>query len=83
MPEAAEVLRLAEALANPDFKGATLGGCEALAFQRQIWLVPEAEDSSSILRKKDWEEFVARHPQYAKIPLPYKLRRKLLQTVAV
>ena len=79
MPEAAEVLRLAEAMANPDFKGATLGGCEVLVFQRQIWLVPEADGSSSILRKKDWEEFVARHPQYAKISLPYKLRRKLVQ----
>ena len=76
MPEAAEVLRLAEALAKPDFRGATLGGCELLVFRRQIWLLPEANRQAAVLRKKDWEEFVARHPQYAKLVLPYKLRQK-------
>ncbi len=74
MPEAAEVLRLAEALAKPDFRGATLGGCELLVFRRQIWVLPEANRQAAVLRKKDWEEFVARHPQYAKLVLPYKLR---------
>lgn len=75
-PEAVEVLRLLAELQQPNFKGATLGGCEIFAAQKRIWIVPELR-ISEVLSKAKWEKILQFLPQYANASLPYKVRRAL------
>ena len=72
-----ETERLWEAVRKPDFKGRTLGGCEIFLFRKKIWFVRELKNSGKP-SKKEWGDFVAVHPEYAKAELPYKLRRVLV-----
>lgn len=76
--EAAEIKRLMLRLPEADFTGCTLGGCEIIKNYGQIWIVPELKIKSKPA-KKVWEDFVAAHPKYKKIKIPYKLRLSLLK----
>ena len=71
-----EVERLWEAVRKPDFRGRTLGDCEIFLFRKKIWIIRELKNTEKLPRK-EWENFVALHPEYAKSELPYKLRRVL------
>lgn len=75
-PEAEEILRLLAELQQPDFKGATLGGCEIFAAQKRIWIVPELR-VSEVLSKAEGEKILQFLPQYVNASLPYKVRRAL------
>lgn len=77
-PEGNELLRLCGDLRSSEsFKGCTLGGCEIFAAVKKIWIVPELK-SKKVLSKKEWDAFCEQNPQYAKMILPYKLRRVLV-----
>lgn len=76
-PTSEEMLRLCSRLAASGFKGCTLGGCEIFPFKQKIWIVPELKNPGRLL-KKEWDEFLQTHPEYAKPELPYKLRRGLV-----
>ena len=75
-PEASEIMRLQQILAQDNFKGCTLGNCEIFFFQKKIWGVPEKKDKQ-ILSKKAWDDFCDNYPIYKKFKLPYKLRLSL------
>ena len=75
-PEASEIMRLQQILAQDNFKGCTLGNCEIFFFQKKIWGVPEKKDKQ-ILSKKAWDNFCDNYPIYKKFKLPYKLRLSL------
>ena len=76
--EAAEINRLMLRLPENDFTGCTLGGGEIIKNYGQIWIVPELKIKSKPA-KKIWEDYVAAHPKYKKIKIPYKLRLSLLK----
>lgn len=75
-PEAEEVLRLSNRMQQPEFSGATLGGCEIWASRGKFWLTPEIKDRQ-VMSKAEWEKCLHLLPQYAKADLPYKVRRAI------
>lgn len=79
-PEASEIIALIERIKRADFKGCTLGYCEVLKFQKQIWIVPELKIKEKISKQK-WVEFVLLYPRYANLQLPYKLKINLMKNL--
>ena len=79
IPRADDVERLQQRLFTEKFRGATLAGCEILSFRNKLWIVPELKGRVR-LSKKDWEAYVALHPQYERLSLPYKLKLSLYKS---
>ena len=79
MPRADDMERLQHRLFDKEFHGATLAGCEIVSFRNKLWIVPELKGAVRLL-KKDWEAYAARHPQYGKLALPYKLKLSLYKS---
>ena len=77
-PEYVALARLCNAAVTTDFKGATLGGCEVLKFNRRIWVVPENK-TSLVLSKEQWNAYVSKNPQVLMHGLPYKLKLNLFE----
>lgn len=77
-PRADDVQRVVDniILKGKDFKGRTLGGCEIINYDRNLWLVEETKDKD-VLSKKHWEEFVEKNPHYKRLKLPYKVRKMI------
>lgn len=76
---AEDIERLATALRQDDFHGATLGHCEIFIHQSKLWIVPELRLKTK-MPKTVWEKFTTAYPQYTKMKLPYKLRAALVKT---
>lgn len=79
IPRADDVLRLQKRIFEDTFHGATLAGCEIISFRQKLWIVPELKNEVK-LSKKDWENFVLKHPEYEKIALPHKLKLSLYKS---
>ena len=77
-PEYAASNRLCTALTDKNFKSATLGGCEVLKFNRRIWVIAENK-GNLVLSKKQWSDYVLKHPKVMKHGLPYKLKLNLFE----
>ena len=72
-----ELRRLEADLRRKNFAGATLGGCLVVPFTKRLWFVREDKNSVKISRR-EWENFVLKHPEYAGRVLPYPLKRLLV-----
>ena len=72
-PEAQKVFALLKELEKPNFKAATLGGCQMICRNGFLWFVPEHIQNTTYSRHK-WNDFVKENPTYRgqKIPLPVK-----------
>ena len=77
-PEYVALERLCEAIAGKDFRGATLGKCEVLKFNRRIWFVAENK-TNSVLSKEQWNTYILKHPRVLTHGLPYKLKLNLYE----
>ena len=77
-PEYVALERLCKVVADNDFKGATLGNCEVLKYNRRIWIVSE-DKSGFVLSKEQWKAYTSRHPQVLTSGLPYKLKLNLFE----
>jgi len=75
-PEFEELNRLCSALESGEFQGCTLGGCEVVVFQENIWIIKEVGKTKP-LSQKTWEKYTQEHPRYAKVQIPYKLKINL------
>ena len=73
VPRLENLEHLRDALLKPGFKSQTLSGCEIIRQGSKIWIVPEMK-SGKILKKKDWESFLKKNPEYRKLKLLYKIR---------
>lgn len=72
-PEAREVLRVAGLVRSGSFNGCTLGGCMVILRYDRLWIVREGRKARKISRR-EWDDYVAAHPQYGRLRLPYKLK---------
>lgn len=79
IPRADDVERLQKRLFDVTFRGATLSDCEIFPFRHKLWIVPELKGQVR-LSKNDWKAYVALHPQYEKLVLPYKLKLSLYKS---
>ena len=77
-PEYEALERLCNAISDDNFKGATLGKCEILKFNRRIWIVPENK-SDLVLSKDAWNEYALHNPSILMHGLPYKLKLNLFE----
>lgn len=59
-------------LLKDNFKTQTLNNCVICVFNNKIWLIKECKNCRK--SKKEWEDFVAENPIFAKLKLPSKLR---------
>lgn len=76
IPRAADVQRLCDAVLEEgtDLKNRTLGGCEIINYQGNLWIIPEIKNDL-IVSKKEWEEFLNKNNKYRKLRLPHKVRK--------
>ena len=77
-PRAEDVLRLIKESKKERFKSATLGGCNVILFNKNIWLIKEQKESKGP-DKAVWNLWLENNPRYKNLHLPYKLRLSLLQ----
>ncbi len=77
-PEYQALKRLCKAMIEKKFKGATLGKCEILKFNRRIWVVAENK-ADLVLTKDKWNDYALKHPQILMHGLPYKLKLNLFE----
>ena len=75
-PEYVALNRLCDSLVDKNFKGATLGGCEILKFNRRIWVIAENK-KDALLTKEQWDAYVSKHSEILKHGMPYKLKLNL------
>lgn len=76
IPRAVDVARICDLLKSENKLACTLGDCEILYFDSQIWIISELKENK-IITKKQMEEFFAKNPAYNKIKMPYKAKRVL------
>ena len=75
-PRAEDLLRLSEKILLDDFCGATLADCEIFKHRNRIWIIPEAKNLP-MPTKSQWEEFLQKNPQFARLDMSGKLKRIL------
>ena len=66
-------MRVAGLVRSGSFKGCTLGGCAVILRYGRLWIVREGRKVRKISRR-EWDDYVAAHPQYGRLRLPYKLK---------
>ena len=76
-PEAEKTLNLIKKTESADFKSATLGHCQILLYQQNLWFLPEKIDMG-IYTQKLWKEFIIKNPDLKRCKLPVKIRYILL-----
>ena len=78
IPRADSILNLIAELQKLPFSGATLGGKEIFLSYGKIWIVPELQAKRKSSRK-EWEDFVAKNPEYKDLKIPHKARIAILK----
>ncbi len=72
-PEYEELQRLLKTVADPHFRGCTLGGCVLVPFQKRLWIVGESKEKKTP-DSLQWKDFVRRFPAYDKMVIPHALK---------
>ena len=78
IPEAQSLNNLIQAIEQPTFSGATLGGIYFLRNDLRIWLIKENRHINTEITDAEWENYLRQAPYLRGIKVPAKLRQALL-----
>lgn len=77
IPRAKNIISLIDKLNHTDFKSATLGNCEIILYNKNIWFVPQTLELNKYSCEK-WDNYIKEHTKLQRMKIPYKMRAALV-----